>query len=94
MLAYSVAVCHKYFSAIDLLHKTSVYDPDSELCGYIVEYPDVMVSDKPRDPYPCIRQFRKLAEKADKSTRDDITILIPIVEYVSKQIDGLRIMLY
>ena len=57
----------------------------------IIEKPYIVVACQPDDGYSTVCEFCKLAEKSHESFWHDISVFVPIVENVAKQIYGVGV---
>jgi hypothetical protein len=74
--------------------KRRTVNDGAELFGKIVEKPDVMVTGKEMELNAVIGEFGKLAKKTSITLRDNMAILEPIIEGVSKEPDRLGVKVY
>ena len=51
----------------------------------IIEYPNIVIPDKPMHFHPAVGQFGYLAEKAHIPAGNDTPVLIPVVENIAEQ---------
>lgn len=77
--------------AIYILDRECRYHLDTQFGGEIIEDPDVMVAYIPIYFNSAVGEFGKFTEESDESTRHDISILIPIIEYIAYEIDGVGV---
>ena len=60
---------------------------DPQLRREVIEYPNIVIPDKPMYLYPAIGKLGDLPEKTGKSSGYHMLILIPVIENIAQQIN-------
>ena len=88
-----VAMGNEQPTALCLDHRVAIEDSQSQLVAQVVKEPHVVVSCHPGDAHASIRQLGQLAKKADIATRNNILVLIPVIQDITHEEKLARIML-
>ena len=87
-IAQSVAVGEEERASVDFGGQRLPVDDDTTLLLEIAVCPDVVVAGKEMDFDTHVCQFGQFAEETGVATGHDITVFVPEVKHVAKEIDG------
>src|SRR5690554_1746081 len=84
----------KKFLAVDGSDQRFKMEDHPAFFGKIIRQPEVVVTDKEMHLHTRVGQFREFTQHAGKAFRDDVLVLVPVIEYIAQEIDREGAILY